>query len=383
MLFWGIGAASIENGIVSEPEVECGVDGIAFSVRTQRPFHGRLYVQVFVTEIDQAYRIRCFFIESVKSIETALDVSQLTTRMIDQQFLLPSCSYHLRESRDGPFVRFAHVGDHVTHVWHCDNVAGYVYGMLIHSCHVDDGHGNRVQLIDDNGCVLDHLLVSDIEYDSDVVTAFAETHVFKYADKIQLFFTCTVQLCFKNDGGCENITPPICPDTQDPTSETSLQGSFPDSPFGREDRPPGKEEKQFFGPIDVRDEIAKQLRFTPPPPPLPHLKDSPLNDSEIEFATTFNATRSRPSRSLQNVLEGDLSTDVIVLPRFEPSSLIAASEHNNYVNGGKEDTGGLCISSSDAFMLLMASALAFAASCFTMVLLYRSPARRQMISSVF
>lgn len=55
-------------------------------------------------------------------------------------------------------------------------------------------------------CVKDHMLLTNIEYDADVITAYAQTRVFKYADKVQLFFTCTVQLCFKNDGGCDNFT---------------------------------------------------------------------------------------------------------------------------------------------------------------------------------
>ncbi len=29
--------------------------------------------------------------------------------------------------------------------------AEFIYGMLIHSCYVDDGNGNKVQLVDDRG----------------------------------------------------------------------------------------------------------------------------------------------------------------------------------------------------------------------------------------
>lgn len=31
--------------------------------------------------------------------------------------------------------------------------AGYVYGLLIHSCFVDDGRGNRYDLINERGFV--------------------------------------------------------------------------------------------------------------------------------------------------------------------------------------------------------------------------------------
>lgn len=30
---------------------------------------------------------------------------------------------------------------------------GHVYGLLVHSCYVDDGHGNRFDLVDDRGYV--------------------------------------------------------------------------------------------------------------------------------------------------------------------------------------------------------------------------------------
>ena len=34
----------IENGVVGEPIVKCGVDGVSIFVRTEAPFHGRIFV---------------------------------------------------------------------------------------------------------------------------------------------------------------------------------------------------------------------------------------------------------------------------------------------------------------------------------------------------
>lgn len=28
---------------------------------------------------------------------------------------------------------------------------GYIYGLLVHSCYVDDGQGNRAEIVDDKG----------------------------------------------------------------------------------------------------------------------------------------------------------------------------------------------------------------------------------------
>ena len=98
------------------------------------------------------------------------------------------------------------MGEKIVHKWECTHEATYVYGMLVHSCYVDDGAGNKVQLVDKNGCSLDKHLVPQITYDEKKLSAHAETHVFKYADKNNLFFQCAIQLCFKADGGCYGIT---------------------------------------------------------------------------------------------------------------------------------------------------------------------------------
>ncbi|KAH7728594.1 Protein CUTL-7 [Aphelenchoides avenae] len=261
----------IENGVVGEPIVKCGVDGVSIFVRTEAPFHGRIFVDeesdrpqcvhnyasgaaeggplsngydskgaefsvkfgecnmrrqrtlnprgvsysltiivsfhpIFLVGIDRAFNVFCFFREAIKAVDASIDVSQLTTHIVEREFPLPQCTYRLRQGREGPFLRFANVGEPVTHVWRCNPVAGFVYGLLVHSCFVDDGHGNRFDLIDERGCAIDRYLLTDISYEENGISAAADTHVFKYADRVQLYFTCTVQLCFKEDDGCDGIT---------------------------------------------------------------------------------------------------------------------------------------------------------------------------------
>ncbi|GMS99715.1 hypothetical protein PENTCL1PPCAC_21890, partial [Pristionchus entomophagus] len=230
----------LENGVIGQPEVRCGPNSITVLTHTAAPFAGRLYVQgeaetegcvsrpkgatdyvefelrfgecgmrrqrtlsprgvtysftlvvsfhpVFVTGTDRSFNVRCFFLESVKSLEAEVDTSPT-----------------------GPPVKYARVGDAVAHVWNCGEEAAPAYGMLIHSCYVDDGAGKRFELIDDRGCGVDRVLLPQIEYDRENLVASAKSSIFKYADKIQVFFTCTVQLCFKKDGGCDELTPPLC-----------------------------------------------------------------------------------------------------------------------------------------------------------------------------
>ncbi|GMR52547.1 hypothetical protein PMAYCL1PPCAC_22742, partial [Pristionchus mayeri] len=225
-----------ENGVIGQPEVRCGATSITVVTNTAAPFAGRLYVQgeaetegcvsrpkgatdhvefelrfgecgmrrqrtlsprgvtysftlvvsfhpVFVTGTDRGFNVRCFFLESVKSLEAEVDASPT-----------------------GPPVKYARVGDAVAHVWNCGEEAAPAYGMLIHSCYVDDGAGKRFELIDDRGCGVDRALLPQIDYDRENLVASAKSSIFKYADKIQVFFTCTVQLCFKKDGGCDGLT---------------------------------------------------------------------------------------------------------------------------------------------------------------------------------
>ena len=50
--------------------------------------------------------------------------------------------------RAGDEIRYATVGDAVYHVWHCPS---QLNGMLVQNCYVEDGQGNRILIIDQNG----------------------------------------------------------------------------------------------------------------------------------------------------------------------------------------------------------------------------------------
>lgn len=63
-------------------------------------------------------------------------------------------------------------------------------------------------------CGLDAVLLSTPDYDTSLRLATKAYHVFKYADRPVLQFQCQVTLCLKLDGGCNQITPPKCPETK-------------------------------------------------------------------------------------------------------------------------------------------------------------------------
>ena len=116
----------VDNGVVGEPEIECGSDQLSMTVNTRNDFEGHVYVKglfnqpdcrsddggrqtagltlpfggcnvrrirslsprgvmlsttvivsfhpLFLTKVDRAYRIQCFYMEADKTVDTRLEV---------------------------------------------------------------------------------------------------------------------------------------------------------------------------------------------------------------------------------------------------------------------------------------------------------------------
>ena len=88
-------------------------------------------------------------------------------------------------------IQFAKVGDKVLHQWHCDDL---MFGILINNCFVSDGVKQKVQVIDNRGCPLDPILITGIRYSADLQRAYAESQVFKFADRPGVWFFCQIQV---------------------------------------------------------------------------------------------------------------------------------------------------------------------------------------------
>jgi hypothetical protein len=77
--------------------------------------------------------------------------------------------------------------------------------MTVHSCKVDDGNGDTVDVVDDNGCGIDLNILDNPEYPTDLM-AVKEAHVFKYADRSQLYFNCQIKIDVKDPGqNCSDV----------------------------------------------------------------------------------------------------------------------------------------------------------------------------------
>ena len=80
----------------------------------------------------------------------------------------------------------------------------------MHSCWVNDGRGNRFDLLDIDGCAVDPIIQPDVKYDESLTKAFTETWGYKFSDTSVLNYQCVVELCKKAQGECDGLTPPSC-----------------------------------------------------------------------------------------------------------------------------------------------------------------------------
>ncbi|CAB60411.1 ZP domain-containing protein [Caenorhabditis elegans] len=284
---WAADPPTLDNGISELPEVDCMEDRVKLSFKTQRPFHGRIFVKgmvdkqacvrdfvtsqakdvtfelengacnmrrqrmlgpekrgmemsmtviisfhsTFITKVDRAYRCTCFYMEADKVVTNKFDVSMLPTTDLIDTARMPLCTYSVRrDSITGPIVEFAKVGETVYHVWNCESD---MFSMLVHSCFVDDGNGDeRKPLLDEHGCAIDPLILPDLTYNKDNNVAYAQVNTFKFADKVSTYFQCAVSTCMNTEGMCDGKTPPRC----GPAGSFRSSSSSNDNGFNRRSR---------------------------------------------------------------------------------------------------------------------------------------------------
>uniref|UniRef100_A0A915Q4C4 ZP domain-containing protein n=1 Tax=Setaria digitata TaxID=48799 RepID=A0A915Q4C4_9BILA len=259
-----VSAIPIDNGVEGEPEIECGATALTVNFNTRNKFEGHVYVKglydhdecrsdssgrqvagievpidscnversrslnprgvfvtavivitfhpKFLTKIDRAYRVQCFYMEADKTVSTQIEVSEMTTAFQTQVVPMPVCRYEILEGGpSGTPVRYAMVGDHVYHKWTCDSETTDTFCALVHSCVVDDGKGDTVQILNEDGCALDKYLLNNLEYPTDLM-AGQEAHVYKYADRSELHYQCQISITIKEPN--INCPRPQCSEPQ-------------------------------------------------------------------------------------------------------------------------------------------------------------------------
>ncbi|VDK28643.1 unnamed protein product [Gongylonema pulchrum] len=165
----------------------------------------------FLTKNDRVYVVQCFYMELKKVLEKEIQVRMNPPPLQTEQMQMPVCRYEVLDgSPTGPPIFYAVIGQMVYHKWTCDSDSENQFCMLVHSCFVDDGNGDRVQLIDQQGCAKDKYLLQNLEYVSDLM-AGKEAHVYKYADRQSMFFDCQIALTIKEPEQ-QYCTIPSCPE---------------------------------------------------------------------------------------------------------------------------------------------------------------------------
>ncbi|VBB32507.1 unnamed protein product [Acanthocheilonema viteae] len=259
-----INAIPIDNGVEGEPEIECGPTAITVNFNTRNNFEGHVYAKgfydnpdcrsdeggrqvagitlqfdscnvartrtlnprgiyvtvvvvitfhpQFITKIDRSYRIQCFYMEADKTVSTQIEVSEMTTAFATQLVPMPVCRYEILDGGPtGQPVQYAALGQPVYHKWTCDSETENTFCALVHSCYVDDGNGDSINLLDEKGCALDKYLLNNLEYPTDLM-AGQEAHVYKYADRTEVFYQCQITITIKEPNG--ECVRPECPEPQ-------------------------------------------------------------------------------------------------------------------------------------------------------------------------
>jgi hypothetical protein len=136
----------------------------------------------------------------------------IPTTELEARHGIPGCTYSIHRSSiedldagkpAGTPIQFAKVGDKVLHQWHCDDD---MFGILLKNCYVTDGVKQRAEVIDSRGCPVDQVSITGIRYSQDLQRAYAESSVFKFADRPGVWFFCEVRMCMKKDGMCDGVT---------------------------------------------------------------------------------------------------------------------------------------------------------------------------------
>uniref|UniRef100_A0AC34G3U0 ZP domain-containing protein n=1 Tax=Panagrolaimus sp. ES5 TaxID=591445 RepID=A0AC34G3U0_9BILA len=176
---------AIDNDIIGEPDIECLDQEIRVWVKTRKQFAGRIYAKgkaddpdcfkddfasqrtkkphfdlslgmcgmkslrsfdprgmyygitlvisfhpLFITKVDQAFHVKCFFEEANRGLTAELGVSMIPTTEVEARHGIPGCTYSIHRSSiddldsgrpPGAPIQFAKIGDRVLHQWHCDD----------------------------------------------------------------------------------------------------------------------------------------------------------------------------------------------------------------------------------------------------------------------
>lgn len=87
------------------------------------------------------------------------------------------------------------------------NLSLSVIGIRVTDCTVRDGLGwGEQRLINNNGCPVDNEIMGNLHYSKDKTRADVHFQAHKFPYTASVYYQCNVQLCHKDNDGCEHVT---------------------------------------------------------------------------------------------------------------------------------------------------------------------------------
>uniref|UniRef100_A0AC35UF19 IgGFc_binding domain-containing protein n=1 Tax=Rhabditophanes sp. KR3021 TaxID=114890 RepID=A0AC35UF19_9BILA len=162
-----------------------------------------------VRGVDKSYLVECRLPEGNQTVLASHD---RRLPQVDKNIGPPTCNYSLhRDSLDGPEVNLAVLGQTIFHKWECSGENVDKYGMVVHDCFLGTAqHKKVISIVDEDGCSQDNKTIGGIAYTKDQLVAFAKSTVSSLIDVQHIKFSCKIGLCLKEEGGCQDVTPPDC-----------------------------------------------------------------------------------------------------------------------------------------------------------------------------
>uniref|UniRef100_A0A0N5AY62 ZP domain-containing protein n=1 Tax=Syphacia muris TaxID=451379 RepID=A0A0N5AY62_9BILA len=361
--------------------------GMAYSLTVIVQLH-----PLFITKVDRAYNVRCFYVEEDKEVNAEFAVSDLVTTVIESGNKIPECTYTLhRDSPNGPVLRYARVGDLIYHVWECPS---NVYAMFVHTCSILDGHGDEHIVVDKDGCSIDDYIIPQLTYSNDLTRSFTGANVVNLPDSESVYFNCQIKLCLKGGDYCSTFTPPKCHNSTASKSETIEEALDSDQLFAAT----GKTMLTYLYSTTSEAPITEQINksngrhiveFTTEIP-----EGSGLDELTVPLTITKSQARFKKSMKAVNdeVVDVDVSTPELRIIESElgRSTKIPTKTYKNYYIYGLSDfaaqqniaqtSGSVCLPLLSVWVLtlitIVAVTVAFAA-------VYRSRSNRQKLSLAY
>uniref|UniRef100_A0A915PGN4 ZP domain-containing protein n=1 Tax=Setaria digitata TaxID=48799 RepID=A0A915PGN4_9BILA len=112
-------------------------------------------------------------------------------------------------------AKLVSVGDPLMYIWHFNSDTS-VYGIWVKECSVEAEDGRKMKIIE-NGCSLDSVIVSHIQYPENNLKAFADGLAFKFPDADDVWISCVVTTCLRkfDQFTSANTTDYFCPKQPD------------------------------------------------------------------------------------------------------------------------------------------------------------------------